>query len=236
MSYTEQKTAKLDDGGASPMELDAFKGKDGQKGGKGGQPKGPNPSKDVVCHICQKKGHMMQGCWHAMHNGGSGKPPQPKDKNGGPRHADIILRNVGCDGAKVTTALVKERIEEVGKAEPLSADDASWYRSVSMRLAYQPICLRTGLISRCLLRSYITRSLKNPTSAHLAMLKRGARYLCSFPRLVHVFPYLSVLRAPLDALGGRGSCWEAGGSEGPPLDFASALESQPSRLAAKARL
>ena len=33
------------------------------------------------------------------------------------RPLDIILREVGCKGAKVTTALAKERIEQVDEAE-----------------------------------------------------------------------------------------------------------------------
>ena len=38
ISYTEQKAAKIDDGGAAPMDLDAFKGNKGGKG-KGGKAK-----------------------------------------------------------------------------------------------------------------------------------------------------------------------------------------------------
>ena len=36
-----------------------------------------------------------------------------------PRHAELIIREMGCQGAKVTTALVKERLEEVESSEPL---------------------------------------------------------------------------------------------------------------------
>ena len=83
ISYTEQKAAKVDEPGAVPMELDAFKGKKGAKGGgktaskaKGG---GGNPDKDVVCHLCKKKGHRKSACWYAKENGGTGKPPLPKE-------------------------------------------------------------------------------------------------------------------------------------------------------------
>ena len=97
ISYTEQKAFKADadSGGAAPMELDAFKGnsKGSSKGNKGGKGKGKdgnknNPDKDVVCHLCGKKGHRKANCWHAKANGGSGQPPsqkgnsQPNTKNG----------------------------------------------------------------------------------------------------------------------------------------------------------
>ena len=106
-----------------------------------------------------------------------------------PRHADIILREVGCEGAKVTTALVKERIEEVEGAEPLTSEDASWYRSVSMRLAY----LSQDRPDLQVLAKELAKGLKNPTTAHLMMLKRGACYLRNSPRLIHLFPYQSCL-------------------------------------------
>ena len=88
ISYTEQKSAKVDDGGATPMELDAFKGKGkggkDTKGGKGGGAKGQgNPDKDIVCRLCQRKGHRKSNCWYAKENGGTGKPPAPKDPKGG---------------------------------------------------------------------------------------------------------------------------------------------------------
>eukprot|EP00435_Cladocopium_sp_Y103_P011381 s4126_g3.t1 len=87
VSYTEQKYAKTDaeSGGAAPMELDAFKGKGTKgKGGKGGKGKGQDKSKDkdIVCHLCQKKGHRKADCWHNPANGGSGKPQaKPKGQN-----------------------------------------------------------------------------------------------------------------------------------------------------------
>ena len=90
ISYTEQKAAKVDDGGAAPMELDAFKGKGGKgKGGRGSSSSGGgakgqrNPDKDVVCDLCQKKGHRKSNCWYAKENGGTGKPPAPKEPKGG---------------------------------------------------------------------------------------------------------------------------------------------------------
>ena len=84
ISYTEQKAAKIDDGGAAPVDLDTFKGNKGGKGKGGkGKEKYHNPDKDVVCHLCKKKGHRKSACWHAKENGGTGKPPEPKDPKAG---------------------------------------------------------------------------------------------------------------------------------------------------------
>lgn len=103
---------------------------------------------------------------------------------GDPRHAEIIIREMGCAGGKITTPLVKERVEEVDDAEPLSPNDASKYRSVSMRLAY----LSQDRPDLQVLAKELAKGLKNPTTAHWKMLKRGARYLQNRPRLVHLFP------------------------------------------------
>ena len=84
ISYTEQKAAKIDDGGAAPMDLDTFKGNKGGKGKGGkGKEKNHNPDKDVVCHLCKKKGHRKNACWYAKENGGTGKPPEPKEPRAG---------------------------------------------------------------------------------------------------------------------------------------------------------
>ena len=53
-----------------------------------------------------------------------------------PRHVDLLLKEIGCEGAKVTTPLIKERLEEVQDAEALDSDLAAKYCSVSMRLSY----------------------------------------------------------------------------------------------------
>ena len=84
ISYTEQKAAKIDDGGAAPMDLDTFKGNKGGKGKGGkGKEKYHSPDKDVVCHLCKKKGHRKSACWYAKENGGTGKPPERKDPKAG---------------------------------------------------------------------------------------------------------------------------------------------------------
>ena len=102
-----------------------------------------------------------------------------------PRHAELVIREMGCEGAKVTTALVKERVDDVDDADPLEPEVASKYRSVSMRLSY----LAQDRPDLQVLAKELAKGLKNPTTAHWMMLKRGARYLRSRPRLVHLFPY-----------------------------------------------
>ena len=53
-----------------------------------------------------------------------------------PRHVDLLLQEVGCEGSKVTTPLVKEWIEEALTSEELDEGTSAMYRSASMRLAY----------------------------------------------------------------------------------------------------
>ena len=101
-----------------------------------------------------------------------------------PRHSELIIKEMGCEGAKVTTALVKERVGEIDEAELLDSEEASRYRSVSMRLAY----LSQDRPDLQVLAKELAKGLKNPTKSHLTMLKRAARYLRNRPRLVHLFP------------------------------------------------
>ena len=94
-----------------------------------------------------------------------------------------LSRKLGCEGSKVSTPLVKERIEEALNSEELSEQQATMYRSASMRLAY----LSQDRPDLLVLGKELAKGLKKPTQAHFQMLKRGVRYLRSHPRLVHLF-------------------------------------------------
>ena len=100
-----------------------------------------------------------------------------------PRHVALLIQEVGCEGSKVSTPLVKERIEEALNSEELSEEQATMYRSASMRLAY----LSQDRPDLLVLGKELAKGLKKPTQAHFQMLKRGVRYLRSHPRLVHLF-------------------------------------------------
>ena len=101
-----------------------------------------------------------------------------------PRHVDLLLQEVGCEGSKVTTPLIKERIEEALTSEELDEETSAMYRSASMRLAY----LSQDRPDLLVLGKELAKGLKRPTQAHLQMLKRGVRYLRSHPRMIHLFP------------------------------------------------
>ena len=101
-----------------------------------------------------------------------------------PRHVDLLLNEVGCEGAKVTTPLVKERVEEALNAEDLDEELYGLYCSASMRLAY----LSQDRPDLLVLGKELAKGLKRPTVAHFQMLKRGVCYLRANPRLVHLFP------------------------------------------------
>ena len=88
-----------------------------------------------------------------------------------PRHVDLLLNEFGCEGAKVTTPLVKERVEEALNAEDLDEELCGLYRSASMRLAY----LSQDRPDLLVLGKELAKGLKRPTVAHFQMLKRGVR-------------------------------------------------------------
>ena len=101
-----------------------------------------------------------------------------------PRHVDLLLQEVGCEGSKVTTPLIKERIEEALTSEELDEETSAMYRSASMRLVY----LSQDRPDLLVLGKELAKGLKRPTQTHLQMLKRGVRYLRSHPRMIHLFP------------------------------------------------
>ena len=77
-----------------------------------------------------------------------------------PRHVDLLLNEVGCEGAKVTTPLVKERGGEALNAEDLDEELCGLYRSASMRLAY----LSQDRPDFLVLGKELAKGLKRPTS------------------------------------------------------------------------
>ena len=82
-----------------------------------------------------------------------------------PRHVDLLLNEVGCvgcEGAKVTTPLVKERVEEALNAEDLDEELYGLYCSASMRLAY----LSQDRPDLLVLGKELAKGLKRPTVAH----------------------------------------------------------------------
>ena len=103
-----------------------------------------------------------------------------------PRHAELIIKWLGTgQPGKVKTPLAKPSQEELQHEEvPLSAEDATMYRSIAMRAAYlaqdRPD-LQTATRS-------LAQGLQNPTSRHWNMLKRLARYVRYRPRVAQLFP------------------------------------------------
>ena len=93
-----------------------------------------------------------------------------------PRHADIVVRTLGAT-QKVTTPLVKERLEdtEQGDDELSDTDATKLYQSVTMRVGYlaqdRPDLQRTV--------RELAKGMCKPTARHMTMLKRVGRYLCT---------------------------------------------------------
>ena len=105
ISYTEQKAAKIDEG----------------KGGKGKE-KPHNPDKDVVCHLCKKKGHRKSACWYASKNGGTGGTLQ----RGTYRRAKELGRRSQASSSARGPAYCHKRgsVRPFGRDAPVSCEQA----------------------------------------------------------------------------------------------------------------
>ena len=110
------------------------------------------------------------------------------------RHAELIIKWLGTgQPGKVKTPLAKPSQEELQHEEvPLSAEDATMYRTIAMRAAYlaqdRPD-LQTATRS-------LAQGLQNPASRRWNMLKRLARYVRYRPRVAQLFPNQSTCNTP----------------------------------------
>ena len=101
-----------------------------------------------------------------------------------PRHVDLLLYEVGCEGVKVT------RLHRLWKSEWKKRSTRKiWMKSYVVCIAQQ-VCdyLSQDRPDLLVLGKELAKGLKRPTVAHVQMLKRGVRYLRANPRLVHLFP------------------------------------------------
>ena len=108
------------------------------------------------------------------------------------RHAElaIALLGDGPRGAKVTTPLAKGAVENLkDAAEFLNEEEATQYRSVAMRAAY----LAQDRPDLQVATRFLSQGLQKPTTSHMLMLKRVARYsyLRYRPRMAQFFPHQS---------------------------------------------
>ena len=108
------------------------------------------------------------------------------------RHAELVVALLGDGprGAKVTTPLAKGAVESLkDTAEFLSDEEATQYRSVAMRAAY----LAQDRPDLQVATRSLAQGLQKPTTSHMLMLKRVARYLRYRPRMAQFFPHQSKL-------------------------------------------
>ena len=102
------------------------------------------------------------------------------------RHVDIVLQQTGVTNS-VTTPLVKEKASEIDNEEDteLDREGAEAYRSMAMRIGY----LSQDRPDLQRVTRELAKGLQKPTTRHLTMLKRAARYLRAQPRLAQRFVY-----------------------------------------------
>ena len=102
---------------------------------------------------------------------------------GDPRHAEILIRELGVTGARVKTPSTKDRQPEGDDDEPLHPDQAKAYRSLAMRASYLGSD-RPDIQQAC---RELAKGMSSPTQAHWRALKRMGRFLKHRPILVQHF-------------------------------------------------
>ena len=108
------------------------------------------------------------------------------------RHAELVIDLLGDGprGAKVKTPLAKGSVEDLKDAAVfLNDEEATQYRSVAMRAAY----LAQDRPDLQVATRSLAQGLQRPTTSHMLMLKRVARYLRYRPRMAQFFPYQNKL-------------------------------------------
>ena len=104
------------------------------------------------------------------------------------RHAELVIALLGDGprGRSVTTPLAKGAVENLkDAAEFLNEEEATQYRSVAMRAAY----LAQGRPDLQVATRSLAQGLQKPTTSHMLMLKRVARYPRYRPRMAQFFPH-----------------------------------------------
>ena len=105
-----------------------------------------------------------------------------------PRHADLIIQDLGITKSAVTTPLVKEKVSALEDDEEdveLSEEDTKRYQSMTMRAGYLAQD-RTDLQRTV---RELAKGMKQPTVRHWTMLKRLGRFLLGRPRVVQRIAY-----------------------------------------------
>lgn len=97
-----------------------------------------------------------------------------------PRHSELIVQQVGVSGTAVETPTVGVKKEDYDDAKMLNAKDAALYRSVVMRASY----LVTDRPDLQYCPKELAKTMSKPTTVCWGRLKRLARHLKRYPRVV----------------------------------------------------
>ncbi len=119
-----------------------------------------------------------------------------------PRHAEIIIKQLGLNGAMkakaVSTPGLKKTLAELTGSDELVGDAISNYRSICMRINYLAMD-RPELLYAA---KEAARWMAHPTATAMEMIKRVGRYLVGSPRLVQQMvmqPRVGKLTCKVDA-------------------------------------
>ena len=103
------------------------------------------------------------------------------------RHAEICIKEMNMTGTKgVETPAVKRTNEKQtadARARPLPPEEATKYRSLTMRIAY----LSQDRPDLSEVSKTMARGMQTPLESHMEILKRCVRYLIKYPSMATVF-------------------------------------------------
>ena len=102
-----------------------------------------------------------------------------------PRHAELIIEQMGLRGAKGVTTPGTDTAEEDESEDNLEAEETTWFRGLVARANYLGMDrpdIQYAVKEAC-------REMSKPTTGSMRRMKRIARYLCENPRLVWHFEF-----------------------------------------------
>ena len=102
-----------------------------------------------------------------------------------PRHAEIIIRELGLEDAKAVQTPGIDNLEVDGGEQELSSSEATRYRAIAARCNY----LSLDRVDIQFATKEVARRMSKPTVKDMARLKRLGRYLIGAPRVVCKFPW-----------------------------------------------
>ena len=117
------------------------------------------------------------------------RTPEGIELEADPRHAEIVVRELGLEAAAASKVpgvkLSREAVEQSTEEEPLPREEARKYRAIAARLNY----LAPDRLDIAYSVKEVARNMASPRWSDFQKLKRIGRYLIARPRLISKFAW-----------------------------------------------